>query len=251
MYKDYTISLAYDLAQTKQKRAFSDHSDIVSRRMGFIPLPLGVIMLRVLYTSVKSTNPGAVLVFMMAFICLFTFRVLCSVVILGKACDLIEVHKIKQRTGSYEDVRSADNNRSSSSGTPHSYSSSRKYDEPAYTRSSPAHSKVMEIKSVPLTAKELPKNKSELNTNIRIDEYQRKSTETVEASGSSSEKMKCLLVDHQKSSSEKIISTMSMNMTLNSIPSLTKSLSSPDLIRSEADFDEVRIILYNFFKYYF
>ena len=31
VYKDYTISLAYDLAQTKQKYAFSDHSDIVSR----------------------------------------------------------------------------------------------------------------------------------------------------------------------------------------------------------------------------
>ena len=31
VYKDYTISLAYDLAQTKQKLAFNDHSDIVSR----------------------------------------------------------------------------------------------------------------------------------------------------------------------------------------------------------------------------
>jgi hypothetical protein len=26
--------------------------------MGFIPLPLGVVMLRVVYTSMKSTNPG-------------------------------------------------------------------------------------------------------------------------------------------------------------------------------------------------
>ena len=51
VYHDYTISLAYDLAQTKQKYAFSDHSDIVTRRMGFIPLPLGVVMLRVVYTS--------------------------------------------------------------------------------------------------------------------------------------------------------------------------------------------------------
>jgi hypothetical protein len=28
--------------------------------MGFIPLPLGVVMLRVVYTSMKSTNPGNV-----------------------------------------------------------------------------------------------------------------------------------------------------------------------------------------------
>ena len=46
VYKDYTISLAHDLALTKQKHAYSDHSDIVSRRMGFIPIPLGVVMLR-------------------------------------------------------------------------------------------------------------------------------------------------------------------------------------------------------------
>merc|ERR1719370_2665151 len=98
VYKDYTISLAYDLAQTKQKYAFSDHSDIVSRRMGFIPLPLGVAMLRVVYTSVKSTNPGAWAVVVMAYFCLLTFRILGSIVILGKACDLIDEHKNKQES---------------------------------------------------------------------------------------------------------------------------------------------------------
>ena len=46
----------------------------VSRRMGFIPLPLGVVMLRVVYTSVKSTNPGAWVVVVMSYLCLLTFR---------------------------------------------------------------------------------------------------------------------------------------------------------------------------------
>ena len=96
VYKDYTISLAYDLAQTKQNYAFSDHSDIVSRKMGFIPLPLGVVMLRVVYTSVKSTNPGAWAVVFMAYCCLLTFRILGSIVILGKACDLVDEHQGKQ-----------------------------------------------------------------------------------------------------------------------------------------------------------
>merc|ERR1719450_1233455 len=107
VYKDYTISLAYDLAQTKQKYAFSDHSDIVSRRMGFIPLPLGVVMLRVVYSSVKSTNPGAWAVVVMAYLCLLTFRILGSIVILGKACDLIDGHKIRQ-----------ENDRKESAGSP-------------------------------------------------------------------------------------------------------------------------------------
>jgi len=98
VYKNYTISLAYDLAQTKQKYAFSDHSDIVSRRMGFIPLPLGVVMLRVVYTSVRSTNPGAWAVVVLAYLCLLTFRILGSIVILGKACDLIDEHKTRQES---------------------------------------------------------------------------------------------------------------------------------------------------------
>ena len=42
--------------------------------MGFIPLPLGVVMLRVVYTSVKSTNPGAWVVVVMSYLCLLTFR---------------------------------------------------------------------------------------------------------------------------------------------------------------------------------
>ena len=96
VYKDYTIFLAYDLAQTKQKHAFSDHSDIVSRRMGFIP-PLGVVMLRVVVTSINSRNPGTLLVVTLAYFCLITFRVLGSIVILGKAADLIDEQRNKEQ----------------------------------------------------------------------------------------------------------------------------------------------------------
>lgn len=53
VYREYTVSLAYDVAQTRQKYAFSDHSDLVARRMGFIPLPLGVVITRVLVHAVK------------------------------------------------------------------------------------------------------------------------------------------------------------------------------------------------------
>ena len=44
----------------------------------------------------KSTNPGAWAVVVMAYLCLLTFRILGSIVILGKACDLIDEHKTKQ-----------------------------------------------------------------------------------------------------------------------------------------------------------
>ena len=91
VYKDYTTNLAYDLAQTKQKHAFSDHSDIVSRRMGFIPLPLSVVIIRVIGTAVKGDSAGTLFIFILGYLCLVSLRVLCSIVILGKACDFHDV----------------------------------------------------------------------------------------------------------------------------------------------------------------
>jgi len=99
VYKNYTIFLAYDLAQTKQKHAFSDHSDIVSRRMGFIPLPLGVVMIRVVGTAVRGHTQSHMAIIFLAYLCLVTFRVLASIVILGKACDLIDHHHELKKAG--------------------------------------------------------------------------------------------------------------------------------------------------------
>ncbi|XP_066992938.1 protein TAPT1 homolog [Anabrus simplex] len=93
VYRDYTISLAYDMAQTRQEHAFSDHSDLVARRMGFIPLPLGVVMVRVLAHAVHVEGPAAIMLVILSYLCLASFRVLNSVVILGKACDLISQHQ--------------------------------------------------------------------------------------------------------------------------------------------------------------
>ncbi|KAJ4451478.1 hypothetical protein ANN_02941 [Periplaneta americana] len=93
VYRDYTISLAYDMAQTRQKHAFSDHSDLVARRMGFIPLPLGVVMVRVLCHALHLDGPAAVVLLIISYLCLASFRILNSVVILGKACDLISQHQ--------------------------------------------------------------------------------------------------------------------------------------------------------------
>ncbi|CAL7941857.1 unnamed protein product [Xylocopa violacea] len=93
LYRNYTISLAYDMAQTRQETAFSDPSDLVARRMGFIPLPLGVAIGRVLCTTITpSVKPANIILLLLAYLILIALRILCSVVILGKACDLISTH---------------------------------------------------------------------------------------------------------------------------------------------------------------
>lgn len=98
VYRDYTISLAYDMAQTRQKHAFSDHSDLVARRMGFIPLPLGVVMVRVVASAIHINDFASVILFILAYLCLATFKVLNSLLILGMACDLITQHKQEKAT---------------------------------------------------------------------------------------------------------------------------------------------------------
>lgn len=96
VYRDYTTSLAYDMAQTRQKHAFSDHSDLVARRMGFIPLPLGVVMIRVLANAVYISDVMSVIIALLAYFCLASYKILNSIFILGRASNLIAQHKCEK-----------------------------------------------------------------------------------------------------------------------------------------------------------
>ncbi|CAB0012395.1 unnamed protein product [Nesidiocoris tenuis] len=93
VYRDYTLSLAYDMAQTRQKNAFSDHSDLVARRMGFIPLPLGVVMIRVFSMSFRINTLESFIIALVAYFTLHSLCVLNNLRILSKACDLIDRHQ--------------------------------------------------------------------------------------------------------------------------------------------------------------
>nr|XP_022919638.1 protein TAPT1 homolog [Onthophagus taurus] len=114
VYRDYTTSLAYDMAQTRQKHAFSDHSDLVARRMGFIPLPLGVVMIRVLAHAVYVWDLPSFVISLVAYLCLGSYRILNNVLILGFACTLIVLHKQEKANSTSSSVHSPGNNRSGS-----------------------------------------------------------------------------------------------------------------------------------------
>lgn len=87
------MSLAYDMAQTRRETAFSDPSDLVARRMGFIPLPLGVAIARVLCTTLTpSARPANIILLLLAYLILVSLRILNSLIILGKACDIMSLH---------------------------------------------------------------------------------------------------------------------------------------------------------------
>ncbi|KAF8767577.1 Transmembrane anterior posterior like protein [Argiope bruennichi] len=97
VYRDYRISLAYDLASCKLKNAFADHSDLISRRMGFIPLPLGALVIRVVSGSITIVGFWSFVCFFMVYLCLISAKVAISIALLGKACDEIEMHRNAQK----------------------------------------------------------------------------------------------------------------------------------------------------------
>lgn len=93
VYKEYKLSLAYDMTQTRQKHAFSDHSDLVARRMGFIPFPLSIVLIKALYHAVSIENLPGLLLLLLAYLIFVLLRVLNTIVGLGRACDLMRQHQ--------------------------------------------------------------------------------------------------------------------------------------------------------------
>eukprot|EP00096_Caligus_rogercresseyi_P011143 TRINITY_DN4293_c0_g1_i1.p1 TRINITY_DN4293_c0_g1~~TRINITY_DN4293_c0_g1_i1.p1 ORF type:complete len:504 (+),score=59.00 TRINITY_DN4293_c0_g1_i1:269-1780(+) len=92
VYRDYTTSLAYDLAQSKHKSSSSDHCDWISRKIGFIPLPVGVVIIRVISTSIQVNSLESILLLILAYFSLMSCRILVYVLVMGKGCNLISEH---------------------------------------------------------------------------------------------------------------------------------------------------------------
>ncbi|XP_077589479.1 transmembrane anterior posterior transformation protein 1 homolog isoform X2 [Stigmatopora nigra] len=90
VYSEYRASLAFDLVSSRQKNAYTDYSDSVARRMGFIPLPLAVLLVRVVMSSVKVRGALSYTCLLLFYLGLLTLKVLNSIVLLGKSCVYVK-----------------------------------------------------------------------------------------------------------------------------------------------------------------
>lgn len=90
VYHSFSTRLAEDMVANRQSRAFIDYSDLVSRRMGFTPIPLAVLVLRICTKSFKVSGYTGLGILILLYLCLMTFKVFNSIVLLGKAYTLIE-----------------------------------------------------------------------------------------------------------------------------------------------------------------
>ncbi|RVE67675.1 hypothetical protein OJAV_G00105350 [Oryzias javanicus] len=97
VYSEYRASLAFDLVSSRQKNAYTDYSDSVARRMGFIPLPLAVLLIRVVMSSVKVQGAMSYSCVFLFYLGLVTMKVLNSIVLLGKSCVYVKRAKMEEK----------------------------------------------------------------------------------------------------------------------------------------------------------
>lgn len=105
VYQDFTITIAFDVVRSRDKKAFSDYSDQVSRRMGFIPIPLTIMLIRVLTQTFDFTTPLAQFIFGLTWVFLLTLKILNGIVVLGKACEHVKHYRELQEKAEFEIFR--------------------------------------------------------------------------------------------------------------------------------------------------
>ncbi|CAD6193687.1 unnamed protein product [Caenorhabditis auriculariae] len=93
VYKDFTITIAFDVIRSREQSAFSDYSDQVSRRMGFIPIPLSIMMIRVLSQTFSVENRASLLICFIGWLLLLAIKLCNGIVMLGKACQLVKKYR--------------------------------------------------------------------------------------------------------------------------------------------------------------
>ncbi|XP_008016014.2 transmembrane anterior posterior transformation protein 1 homolog isoform X1 [Chlorocebus sabaeus] len=97
VYSEYRASLAFDLVSSRQKNAYTDYSDSVARRMGFIPLPLAVLLIRVVTSSIKVQGILSYACVILFYFGLVSLKVLNSIVLLGKSCQYVKEAKMEEK----------------------------------------------------------------------------------------------------------------------------------------------------------
>ncbi|KAF1755319.1 hypothetical protein GCK72_021888 [Caenorhabditis remanei] len=102
VYKDFTITIAFDVIRSRDQSAFSDYSDQVARRMGFIPIPLSIMIIRVLSQTFTLDNWGSIMIFVIGWLLLLAIKICNGVIMLGKACQHVKRFRDIQARSEFE-----------------------------------------------------------------------------------------------------------------------------------------------------
>lgn len=93
VYRDYTVTLAIDLAGSKLDKAYADQSELISRRTGFMPLPLAMLLLRTVSSSISVPHWLGYVCLILGYLCLLTFKIIVNIQLLANSYDIIKQEK--------------------------------------------------------------------------------------------------------------------------------------------------------------
>ncbi|KAF8385149.1 hypothetical protein PRIPAC_74291 [Pristionchus pacificus] len=105
VYRDFTITIAFDVVKSREESAYSDYSDQVSRRMGFIPIPLSIMLIRVIAQTFSFTTPSSIALGLLMWLFLITIKVCNGLVMLGQACAHVHHYRQLQESARQELAR--------------------------------------------------------------------------------------------------------------------------------------------------
>ncbi|KAI6171162.1 hypothetical protein M3Y97_01069300 [Aphelenchoides bicaudatus] len=97
VYQDFTITLAFDVVKSHEKDSFTDFSDQVSRRMGFIPIPITIMLIRVIGQSIDFSRNVYIIVFALIWLGLCTTKILNGVFLHSNGVDHIARYRMLQQ----------------------------------------------------------------------------------------------------------------------------------------------------------
>ncbi|CAF0985255.1 unnamed protein product [Rotaria sordida] len=89
VYREYILSLAHDMVKTKQDIALSDYTDLLSRRLGFIPLPFACLVFGVLFQTINVKTTLAIINVLLTFLCLLASKIAVGTILLGISSEYV------------------------------------------------------------------------------------------------------------------------------------------------------------------
>uniref|UniRef100_A0A0N4ZS18 Protein TAPT1 homolog n=1 Tax=Parastrongyloides trichosuri TaxID=131310 RepID=A0A0N4ZS18_PARTI len=104
VYKDFTLTLAFDVVRSKEENAFTDYSDQVARRMGFIPIHLLILLLRIISQSIAFSHFTSLLLGI-AWIFLFIFKIFNGYILYIVSCRFVNNYREMQLNPDDDDAR--------------------------------------------------------------------------------------------------------------------------------------------------
>ncbi|KAI6186820.1 hypothetical protein M3Y98_00174400 [Aphelenchoides besseyi] len=105
VYQDFTITLAFDVVKSHERDSFTDFSDQVSRRMGFIPIPISIMLIRVIAQSIDFTTNFFTLIFVCVWIGMFAVKVLNGVFLHDRSVDYVAQYRQLQSQAEHNSNR--------------------------------------------------------------------------------------------------------------------------------------------------